>query len=659
MRLAGWKLAYGVGHFLNDVCATVWFSYTLLFFQRVLCFPSHLAGAVVLTGQLADGVSTVVIGLMVDRESRSNCCHYGKRKLWHLMGSLFVTFTVAFIFGPCLGCSQYAKFDQLWFYLVFVVLFQFGWAAVQISHLSLIPIITESHAQRAELNALRYGFTVLANIVVYVVAWVVLGTAVVDPDSARNLNPSTMTPQPLPTTLSTLLPSTAASSAITTAGLPDDTISINMSTTSIGPSLNAIEGWLTSTEAWLESDSLLAANSTGHRSGGIGPEDAPRFRVIVLSTMALGVVASLVFHLFTKEPSPVTTTPSPPSPSPSSSTTVTTSAYQSDLQASAGEDAGEPDSASGGEPDVRTVPRLADKTPPGLAERKPPALDEGDPSAASREEDALLAVVGTAEPETILEWLSNTPFWVLSVMYMCVRLYVNLSMTYITLYLHDYLRAEKISLAVFPLVMYIGGFCGSVAVKAFNQHLNRRCWLALGALLGGCACLGILFGPVSSVLYTHGLAYLVALLLGTGGSIMLVTTLTVAADIIGSSTRGAFVYGALSFCDKLSNGLVVEFIQTAVACTTSDTAECGVLYRYVLVTTCGGCSLIVLFVLLVYRSPRLWLPSETAADTAPDGDAEVEEEVTVPGATPSESSSLLPSDSDRETSKHHYSSVNC
>ena len=52
MRIRGWKLAYGVGHFLNDVCATVWFSYTLLFFQRVLCFPSSLAGIVVLTGQV-------------------------------------------------------------------------------------------------------------------------------------------------------------------------------------------------------------------------------------------------------------------------------------------------------------------------------------------------------------------------------------------------------------------------------------------------------------------------------------------------------------------------------------------------------------------------------------------------------------------------------
>ena len=50
--------------------------------------------------------------------------------------------------------------------------------------------------------------------------------------------------------------------------------------------------------------------------------------------------------------------------------------------------------------------------------------------------------------------------------------------------------------------------------------------------------------------------------LGVGGSIILVTSLGITADLIGDKTgSGAFVYGIMSFCDKLSNGVAVVVIQ--------------------------------------------------------------------------------------------------
>ena len=54
-----------------------------------------------------------------------------------------------------MGCDQAPKDVQLYYFVVFVIIFQFGWAAVQISHLSLIPSLTKSQRERTELNALR------------------------------------------------------------------------------------------------------------------------------------------------------------------------------------------------------------------------------------------------------------------------------------------------------------------------------------------------------------------------------------------------------------------------------------------------------------------------------------------------------------------------
>ena len=57
------------------------------------------------------------------------------------------------------------------------------------------------------------------------------------------------------------------------------------------------------------------------------------------------------------------------------------------------------------------------------------------------------------------------------------------------------------------------------------------------------------------------------LYIGAGGSTMLITSLAVTADLIGPHVEsGAFVYGAMSFTDKLSNGLAVFLIQYLHPC---------------------------------------------------------------------------------------------
>ena len=41
-----WKtrLAFGIGHVLNDLCASMWFTYLLVFFHLVLRFYNSLSG---------------------------------------------------------------------------------------------------------------------------------------------------------------------------------------------------------------------------------------------------------------------------------------------------------------------------------------------------------------------------------------------------------------------------------------------------------------------------------------------------------------------------------------------------------------------------------------------------------------------------------------
>jgi Na+/melibiose symporter-like transporter len=101
------KLSYGVGHVLNDLTASMWFSYLLIYLHRVIGFTNSLSGYMMLIGQVADAISTIFVGFESDR-SEHGLRNYGRRKSWHLAGVLCVLFSFGFMFNLCPTCENAA-----------------------------------------------------------------------------------------------------------------------------------------------------------------------------------------------------------------------------------------------------------------------------------------------------------------------------------------------------------------------------------------------------------------------------------------------------------------------------------------------------------------------------------------------------------------------
>ena len=72
-------------------------------------------------------------------------------------GTFCVIGTFPFIFSQCFGCETSHKWAQVFYYAAFVCIFQFGWASVQVSHLSLIPDLSSNDDERATLTSIRYN----------------------------------------------------------------------------------------------------------------------------------------------------------------------------------------------------------------------------------------------------------------------------------------------------------------------------------------------------------------------------------------------------------------------------------------------------------------------------------------------------------------------
>uniref|UniRef100_A0A8C5ZS37 MFSD12 n=1 Tax=Marmota marmota marmota TaxID=9994 RepID=A0A8C5ZS37_MARMA len=154
-------------------------------------------------------------------------------------------------------------------------------------------------------------------------------------------------------------------------------------------------------------------------------------------------------------------------------------------------------------------------------------------------------------------------------------------------------------IATIPLVMYLSGFLSSFLMKPVNKCIGRNLTYFAGLLVV------LVFAAWVALVDTLGMAvYVAAVLLGAGCATILVTSLAMTADLIGPHTHsGAFVYGAMSFSDKVANGLAVMVVQSLHPCPSELCCRsCVGFYHWVMVAVTGGvgvvatlalCSLVV------------------------------------------------------------------
>jgi Na+/melibiose symporter-like transporter len=160
------KIGFSLGHVYNDLAAGVWFSYTLLFFQGVLNMSSVMAGCLVMLGQVGDAICTPIVGIITDR--------FGTKRNWHIFGSILTLITFPMIFAICPFCDQFPLWWQPVYFSIVILIFQFGWPIIQVSHLSMVNELSRTQRDRGDLTASKYSMSVISNIVVYCVTWAVL-----------------------------------------------------------------------------------------------------------------------------------------------------------------------------------------------------------------------------------------------------------------------------------------------------------------------------------------------------------------------------------------------------------------------------------------------------------------------------------------------------
>ena len=114
---------------------------------------TEAAPSALLAGQIADGIATPIVGMLSDKFNT----RIGQRKPWYIVGLVLVCICYVPLWS---GFSTDNVPAMYAFYTIFAGIFNFGWASLQISHMSLVPSLTCSRKRRVTFPLFRTSLTI-------------------------------------------------------------------------------------------------------------------------------------------------------------------------------------------------------------------------------------------------------------------------------------------------------------------------------------------------------------------------------------------------------------------------------------------------------------------------------------------------------------------
>ena len=542
--------AYSCGHFLNDATASCWFSYLLLYLQDVRGLSGVEAGAVLFSGQIADAIATPIAGFLSDRGGACARLGFGRRKFWNFVGVCTVIVSFYFLFAVCVACDVDPGASVVGKAATFALaasIFNVGWAFVQVSHMALVPDLTPHEDERVLLNSARYGATVLASLFVFVTMLGILGSDGSGPQSESLLE----TAYTHLTWIVLCIGSFA--SLLFLVGTPEKADAGG----NYGMVVDDEEAPLTSSLP-IEPGSASKRNSNNNTSSSNSKTN---------SFSAAGAAAA--DHSHGAEPF------GSGSASGGGRTSSLEHSHEHGHLAGPGAWGGlshhdEPlyappsmDAAGGGGvAPVQLLDADEDEDEDDAGRLGPPRLHMGGSSSNSNSNrhpnGSNSNSNGGNGIMTWRDWLRQPAFWVVAMVYMLTRLATNVSQVYLSIYVRSALHMAPTAIATVPLLVFIASLLATLGMKRLSARLGWLWAFTAGAAAMAVACGGMLLAsPASS-----WLVYPSALALGAGVAVVSVLSVTAEADLIGTYTEsGAFVYGAISLTDKMSNGAAVLSIQ--------------------------------------------------------------------------------------------------
>ena len=136
----------------------MYISFSIIFLMQVIGLSASQVGLAMLIGQITDAFTSPITGFLGDRVQIPFISKkLGRRKSWHLVGTVMMAGGLPLLFNRCLVCNDYQGVSWLkpfYFYCVMVIINVAG-NILEINHLSITFTAAGTVQEGAALTAIR------------------------------------------------------------------------------------------------------------------------------------------------------------------------------------------------------------------------------------------------------------------------------------------------------------------------------------------------------------------------------------------------------------------------------------------------------------------------------------------------------------------------
>nr|CAH8849477.1 unnamed protein product [Trichobilharzia regenti] len=509
------KIAYGTGQMLKDLVAGVISIFYIVFYEGCISLSSSQVGALLLAGQIANGLATPLIGFLSDRPvssnkfSRSNDqvntsdnekaikdkrflsrmkrqLRLGRRKSWHLGGCVLMLIAFPLMFGQPVSLIYLPVWAKLAINGIFLICVQIGWAAIQIPHLSIINDLTDSHDERVLLASLRYFFSGIGDMFTLLVSYYFFMS-----EKASSLHRQ-----------------------LVIDNNHNHTLISEVMSNEVGKNVNLMNQ---------TQGSYSQSSSNVHYK--ITIEDLPIFRSVALIVTGIGALFIIIFHCGVRE--------GKPKPCQSIKT----------------------------QPCKDVINEHFEKNTISNNHLKNDSNDDTSDTKILKVESKRRRTYSLSTTLPWYAWFSLPRFWLSCSTFSIMRLSVTVSVLYMSPFLLHTMKMDKSIMVSVPMVTTICCLITSVGVQRVTKLLGNYIGPVFGVPFILCFC--VIAHLLKSAKENLIAIYFAAAILGIGNTINNVRALVVITTLIGVKQvqTAAFVHGIASFFDKILTGLFIQCIQ--------------------------------------------------------------------------------------------------
>uniref|UniRef100_A0ACD5UMA0 Uncharacterized protein n=2 Tax=Avena sativa TaxID=4498 RepID=A0ACD5UMA0_AVESA len=157
-------------------------------------------------------------------------------------------------------------------------------------------------------------------------------------------------------------------------------------------------------------------------------------------------------------------------------------------------------------------------------------------------------------------WFKKVLYFQVALVYMSTRLVTNVSQAFLAFYVINDLGMHQSSKALVPALIYVCSLIVSVMLQETRwSSWSLKTYFSTGAMLWILSGVGIVLLPSRM----HNFMYVLSITIGAANALMTVTSISMEGVLVGEDLNGcAFVYGSLSFVDKVSCGVALYILES-------------------------------------------------------------------------------------------------